>query len=251
MKRPLIGVTPGYAGPSSERNFCRTAEIVYSDLNYLRRVAEAGGIPVLMSHTNDTETLRGLASRLDGLLFTGGEDVHPNHYGQDVQVGTDINDARDQFELQLFQEFVKTRKPILAICRGFQVINVALGGTLIQDLGMQAGATHHVQQAPTAVPTHEVRLDEGCRLARMFGETNLEVNSHHHQAIDLPAESLKVVGWSEEGIPEALEHKNHPYLLGVQWHPERLASRAEIQQKLFADFVAAAAAMADGRTRTG
>ena len=235
--RPLIGATPGYAGPSEARNFCRTAEIVYSDLNYLRRLEEAGGIPLLLSHTDDPEMMRELADELDGLMLTGGEDIHPNHYGQEVHNGTEVNAARDQFELHLLDAFLKTGKPILAICRGFQVVNVALGGTLIQDLATQAGIFHHVQRAPTATPTHEVRLDERCRLAGIYGVTQLEVNSHHHQAVDRPAPDLVVVGWSEEGIPEAFEHREHPYLLGVQWHPERLASRYEMQEKLFVDFV--------------
>lgn len=241
MKRPLIGVSPGYAGPSPLRNFCRTADILYCDHDYLRRVEEAGGLPVLLSHTDDPSAMRELASQLAGLLLTGGEDVDPAHYGQDLQSGTQVNGARDKFEIHLIQVFLETRKPILAICRGFQVVNVALGGTLIQDIPAQTGVMHHAQRAPTGVPTHDVRLDEKSRLARVFGETVLEVNSHHHQGIDQSALSLRVVGWSEEGIAEAVEHRDHPYLIAVQWHPERLSGRYEMQEKLFVDFVEACA----------
>jgi putative glutamine amidotransferase len=235
----MIGVSPGYAGPSDLRPFCRTAEILYIDQNYPRRVEEAGGIPVLLSHTDDPEAMRQLAQRLDGLLFTGGEDVNPSLYGQDVHDATEVAEARDKFEFHLFRLFVETGKPILAICRGFQVINVALGGTLIQDIPTQAGVAHHAQRVPSSNPTHEVRLEESCRLSRVFGETLLRVNSHHHQGVDKPAPPLRVVGRSEEGVAEAMEHRGHPYLVAVQWHPERLASCYALQQKLFVDFVAA------------
>jgi putative glutamine amidotransferase len=237
--QPLIGVSPGYAGPSEARNFCRTADILYIDQNYLRRIEEAGGLPLLLPHTDDATVIGELAARLDGLLMTGGEDVHPERYGQNILNGTEVSAARDRFEFHLFEIFFATRKPILAICRGIQVVNVALGGTLTQDIPIQLGMTHHSQQVSSAKPTHGVRLAENSRLARIFGQTLLEVNSHHHQGIDQPAPDLSVVGWSEEGIPEAVEHRKHPYLIGVQWHPERLTERKEIQERLFADFVAA------------
>jgi putative glutamine amidotransferase len=237
----MIGVTAGWAGPSPSRDFCRSADVLYCDQNYLRRIEEAGGIPILLPHVEDDAALKKIAAMLDGLLFTGGEDVNPMHYGQDLHPETAVAEARDRFEIRFLTHFVATGRPILAICRGIQLINVGLGGTLIQDIPSQTGSLHHSQSVPTVTPTHEVQLLESSRLARLFGATMLEVNSHHHQAVDRLGAGLQAVGWSEDGIIEAVEHKDRPFIIGVQWHPERLSSRAEIQSRLFAGFVDACA----------
>jgi putative glutamine amidotransferase len=237
--RPLIGVTPGWAGPNPNRDFGKTADILYSDINYLRRIEEAGGLPLLLPHCDEPGALDQLADSMDGLLFTGGEDVDPAHYSQDVHPQTVVAEARDNFEIRLFRAFFETGKPILAICRGIQLINVALGGSLLQDLPSQTGSSHHSQKVPTGTPTHEVQLLESSRLARTFGLSVIEVNSHHHQAVDTLGDGLQAVGWSEDGIVEAVEHTHHAYLTAVQWHPERLLSRMEIQRKLFDSFITA------------
>jgi putative glutamine amidotransferase len=242
-RSPLIGVTPGFAGPSEQREFCRTATVYYSDANYLQRILEAEGAPVLLPHTKDDRIIEALCLQLDGLMMTGGEDVDPNHYGQwnDFQTNT-INESRDDFEMRIFRTFFKTKKPVLAICRGCQVINVALGGTLYQDLPAQLGVFHHAQTQKTDDPVHEVELVSDSRLSKAYGCTTIEVNSHHHQAVDRLADELIKIGWSEEGIIEAFEHRTHPFLVAVQWHPERLSSRKEIQAGLFRQFVAACGA---------
>jgi putative glutamine amidotransferase len=237
-RSPLIGVTPGYAGPSTDRNFCRTAEIIYSDLNYLRRVEESGGLAVLLSHTERDNGFAQLSLQLDGLLLSGGDDVHPGRYGQELEFDNlSLSKARDDFEVGLIQAFVPTGKPILAICRGIQVLNVALGGTLLQDIPNQVGSMHHSQSVPSTQPTHKVRILEDSRIHRIFGCNLLDVNSHHHQAIDRAAPGLKIVARSEEGVIEAVEHEDHPYMIAVQWHPERLALEIDVQKRLFADFV--------------
>jgi putative glutamine amidotransferase len=234
---PVIGVTPGHAGPSPNREFCRAADILYCDASYLRCVEEAGGLPVLLPHM-DSPALEELVRLLDGLLFTGGEDVHPQRYGDpEVLDACQISEARDEFEVRLFHKFFQTGKPVLAVCRGVQLVNVALGGTLIQDVPVQIGSQHHSQTQASADPSHWIQLEEGSRLARAFGTISLEVNSHHHQAVDRLAPGLKARGWSEEGIIEVVEHVEHPYLVGVQWHPERLSSRPHEQRILFEDFI--------------
>lgn len=238
-RAPLIGVTPGFAGPSDARDFCRSADIVYCDASYLRCVEAAGGIPILLPHAGG-ERLDDLVELVDGLLLTGGEDVHPGRYGQDLRYhnGT-ISEARDGFELELTRRFLPSGKPILAVCRGIQVLNVAMEGTLIQDLPAESRQFHHSQRAATTVPTHSVRLREDSHIARAVGETVLEVNSHHHQAVDRVAPELTAVGWSEEEVVEAVESRGEAYIVGVQWHPERLAATRSIQHRIFESFVQA------------
>jgi putative glutamine amidotransferase len=236
---PLIGVTPGYAGPSEQREFCKTAEVVYCDLNYIRCLELANGIPLLLPHVGD-RGLDELANRMDGLLLTGGEDVHPGRYDQAVLYHNGaIAEARDDFEIGLLKAFFRTGKPVLAVCRGIQVLNVAMGGTLYQDLPSQINQFHHSQRAATTTATHRIRLDERSRIAQAVGTACLEVNSHHHQAVDRVADELTAMGWSEEGVVEAVEHKGEPYIVGVQWHPERLAAAQSTQHRIFADFVQA------------
>lgn len=236
-KVPLIGVTPGCAGPSEQREFCRTADIIYCDRAYLHCIESAGGIPVLLSHSKG-RIVAETCQRIDGLLLTGGEDVHPLHYGHDVLFdnGT-VSEVRDHFEIELISKFMETGKPILAICRGIQVLNVALGGTLFQDIPAQTGQHHHTQHAVTTVSTHQVQLVDTSQLSRAFGRQVVSVNSHHHQAVDQLAPELRAVGWSEEGIIEAVEHRTMPFLVGVQWHPERLAAKEPIQINVFKAFV--------------
>jgi putative glutamine amidotransferase len=238
-KLPVIGVVSGHAGPQLTREFCKTGTVLYSDLNYLRRIEQAGGLPLLLPHLEGEEMLEQLVTMLDGLLLTGGEDVDPRRYGQDwISPETKLTAERDNFEFRLLDAFFKTEKPILAICRGFQLVNVSLGGTLIQDMPTQNGLAHHSQTLPTALPTHKVLLDEVSKVARAIGmPAIIDVNSHHHQALDVVASDLRVTGRSEEGVPESFEHKQHPYLVGVQWHPERLDSQLAIHQRLFDDFV--------------
>ncbi len=246
-EQPLIGVTPGYAAPSETRDFCRSANVYYCDQNYLQRVEEAGGVPLLLAHVGAAGVTR-LAEMVHGLLLTGGEDVHPEHYGQEVKAQSCvISEARDGFELALLQAVLARRRPVLAVCRGVQLLNVALGGTLLQDLPLEIGSAHHSQKRPSALPTHDVRLQSGSRIARCFGTETLAVNSHHHQAVDALGVGLTAVGWSEEGIVEAVEHDTHPFVMGVQWHPERLASEYAVQQRLFAEFVQACREDGHGR----
>jgi putative glutamine amidotransferase len=239
---PLIGIATGYAGPDPNRAFVRLGNLNYCDLNYSRRVERAGGLPIFLPHLHEDVDARiaQTASMLDGLLLTGGEDVDPTHYGQDwFACDTPPARERDHFELPLVRAFFETGKPMLGICRGIQLINVAMGGTLVQDIPHFVGPTHHSQSAETTESTHQVSLDESSRLARIFGAVTVDVNSHHHQAVDRAAAGVKVVGRSEEGIVEAIEHAQHPYLIGVQWHPERLGGDAFAHQELFDDFVRA------------
>ncbi|GMA57683.1 gamma-glutamyl-gamma-aminobutyrate hydrolase [Alicyclobacillus sacchari] len=175
---------------------------------------------------SDAAVLGALAERLDGLLLTGGDDVDPNLYGEEPQIGLGaLEPARDRIELALIHMMRAQRKPILGICRGMQVLNVALGGTLYQDLPRQwKGKLQHSQKAARGEATHSVRLQAGSRVSACYhGETVVRVNSFHHQAVKNVAPVLQAVGWDADGLVEAIEGVDtEPLLVAVQWHPENM-----------------------------
>jgi putative glutamine amidotransferase len=238
MKRPLIGVTthPTSAGAGPEDQLPAQAA-------YVRAVAEAGGVPVFIPLTLMEYDLAALFDRLDGLLLTGGGDVDPALYG--ALPTTDlrsVDPGRDRTELALARWAATRGKPVLGICRGLQVLNVACGGTLIQDIGQElTGALDHdVPDRPPSALAHPVRLESGSLLARLLPHAPLETNSSHHQAIKALGRGLSVAAWARDGIIEAVEVSNHPWALAVQWHPERLLERDE-SRTLFTAFIQACA----------
>ncbi len=190
-----------------------------------------------------------LVERLDGFLFSGGGDMDPAFYGEPVAGSRGIDRQRDELELVLVQRVVQARKPFLAICRGHQVVNVALGGSLYQDLASDMpGAIRHdyFQSAGYArdLRPHEVQLEPDSRVAQILGGTRFPVNSLHHQGIRRLAEGLVPVGYAPDGLVEAFEMPDYPFAIGVQWHPEALAPTDPTMQRLFDALVQAAR---DGR----
>lgn len=153
------------------------------------------------------------AAGCGALVLPGGADIHPRFYGQELRGAREIDEARDEYELAVFRRFLEEGKPILGICRGAQLINAALGGTLLQHID------GHGKTPDGADGTHPVRTEDG-QLLRLYGE-RFTVNSAHHQAVDRPGEGLRAVAWAEDGTVEAIRHVSLP-IFGVQWHPERL-----------------------------
>ncbi|MFZ5434519.1 MAG: gamma-glutamyl-gamma-aminobutyrate hydrolase family protein [Calditrichota bacterium] len=240
MSRPLIGVTVSHQGPSEERDFARTSEIAYCDLAYTKQIETAGGMPLLIPFV-ENDAISEIVERLDGLLLSGGDDIHPRWYSRESLADgvCSISEIRDAFEMMFAQRFIATGKPILAICRGFQLLNVLYGGTLIQDLPSQAGIVHHTQAPPFNRTVHAVVLKPDSFIAEIFGESVVSVNSTHHQAVDNLGKDLTACGWSEEGIVEAIEDLRHRFLVGVQWHPERLGQNGNGHAQLFRRFIEA------------
>ncbi len=196
---------------------------------YARAIVRAGGLPSLALCDGGADYAR----RYDGLLLTGGADVDPALFGEAVYNETvEIDAARDFRERQLFDAFCAAGKPVLGICRGIQMLVVFLGGTLWQDLPAQRGLVH---AAP--VRAHPVRLQRGHPLAALLGES-LRVNTFHHQAIKTLPAALTAVGWSDDGLVEAVSHVRAP-VWGVQWHPERMTGADDLpdQHKIFERFV--------------
>ena len=212
---------------------------------YVRSVLEAGAIPLILPPAIGAARAMGALEGLDALLLTGGEDVDPSWYGAapSPSLGS-VDRERDLFELALFAAARQRGMPILGICRGIQLINVALGGTLWQHLpGERPSAIEHDRPDARSVRTHAVSLEAGSRAAAVLGRTAMEVNSFHHQGIRDLAPTLHPSGWAEDGLIEAVEGAgDEPWLLAVQWHPEEMFSDAAAPERgLFRALAEAAA----------
>ena len=213
---------------------------------YLRSVLAAGGMPIILSPVVGAPHAARALDGLEGLLLTGGEDIHPAWYGAEPSSHLHPpSRERDLFELALFAAARQRELPILGICRGVQLINVALGGTLYQDLPTERpGLVHHDPDTAREARTHAVRLEGGSRAASALGVLELTVNSIHHQAVNRLGRGLVASGWSEDGLIEAVEAPaGDSWLLGVQWHPEEmLAENAAPERGLFRALIQAAEA---------
>jgi putative glutamine amidotransferase len=243
MTTPIIGVSTGrLTDPNIQR------DQVATPASYLRAVLAAGGIPLLippdLTHDQLAETL----SRLNGLVLIGGGDLDPVLFnGKPHPRVYDIDPARDFLDLTLARLAAEQRVPFLGICRGIQVVNVALGGTLYTDIGDQfPGALRHdwYPNIPRNHLAHKVTVEAGSRLANILGGTSFQVNSLHHQGLDQPAPGLRVTAWSPDELIEAVELPDHPFGVAVQWHPEWLQEHAP-QRALFAALVSAANGRSD------
>lgn len=237
MYRPLIGVTAASFSINGKPYHRGYAPIVWA-------VAAAGGLPVYIPPGLDPITLRELYARLDGLLLPGGPDVRPDRYGQDQHPLTQvIDDPRDELEITLARWAFDDDLPVFGICRGHQVLNVALGGTLVQDIPslVDNGLTHDIaDDTPRSTRMHEVDIAAGSRLSGILGTTHAAVNSIHHQSVMQPAPSARVTAYAPDGVIEALEVPDKPFILSVQWHPEDLYTEDPAMARLFESFVAAA-----------
>ena len=211
--------------------------------SYVRALTAAGCAPVLIPLLDDDERLRAIYDRLDGIVFPGGADIAPQEYREEPIGDLNVVEApRDRTELTLARWAFADDLPTLGICRGQQVLNVALGGTLWQDLRHQGVTPVEHSDADGRARTalmHRVRLDPDSRLAQLIDETTVEVNSLHHQAVKTVAPQLKVTGTSEDGVIESLESDDRRFLIAVQWHPEEIDDLAWVR-RLFDGFVMAA-----------
>ena len=223
-RQPVIGLT-AYCEQARWSHWHKPAVLLPA--NYAEQVAAAGGIPVLLP------PLPGIAAavgRLDGVLLTGGGDVDPGRYGAQPHPATSrVSGPRDAAELEVLGAAVAAAKPVLGVCRGMQLVNVARGGTLCQHLGGDAGHT----PAPGTFGSHPVRIAAGTRLAGILGANGagVDVPTAHHQAIDRLGDGLVATAWAEDGVVEAVERSDAggPFLVAVQWHPEAGADPRLIQ----------------------
>lgn len=219
--RPVIGITCNY----EDRTVSDINKRKYHTLSnaYVKAVRKAGGIPVIIPNDMDKEELEELAYRLDGFVISGGGDVDPARYGQENEKSVGIHKERDQTEYDLLDYVLHyTFKPVFGICRGLQMLNVAMGGTLIQDLPSAGKNDHSLTKCPREEFSHEITVKDDTILKDIL-RNERRVNSFHHQAIDKLAPGLEVSAYSKDDeVIEAVEALGERYILAVQWHPEEL-----------------------------
>ena len=229
-KRPIIGLLP----------LVDTEKESYWMLpGYMEGIIQAGGLPVMLPLSDNPQLINQLAETADGFLFTGGHDISPSLYGEKPipPCGESVL-LRDNMEKLLLKKALELNKPVLGICRGIQLINAVLGGTLYQDLPTQYSSnTEHHQSPPYDIPVHTVTLDTRSPLYSLLGAEQLEVNSYHHQAIKDLAPPLSAMAYSPDGLVEAVYMKGKKFLWAVQWHPEFSYKSNQSSQLIFKKFV--------------
>jgi putative glutamine amidotransferase len=243
MKRrslPWIGVTGDTSAPPADESTRKSEPTLLLPRRYTRAVEAAGGVAVILPPSASPTKLRELVNRLDGILISGGDfDIHPSFYGEKPigELGK-LKPERTEFELELTVIALKRDLPVLGICGGAQAINVALGGSLYQDIATQcAHHRDHQQEAQKESGGHRVQIEPDTRLRHVIRRQNLEVNTTHHQAVKRLGKGLVVNATAEDGLIEGIESSNHSFLLGVQWHPEVLAPRHLPHRRIFSFFV--------------
>ncbi|MCI0711535.1 MAG: gamma-glutamyl-gamma-aminobutyrate hydrolase family protein [Chloroflexi bacterium] len=243
MSKPIIGITTYH-----EINEQRRWRFV-TNQTYVDAILNAGGIPVLIPlnivQSGDDSLLRALYERIDGVLIPGGGDIHPEFYSQYITPkDTKVDRNRDKVEITLAIWAYEDDQPLLGICRGQQVINVALGGTLIHDIPSEKPSQllhDYDDHIPPSHLAHNVDLDRDSQLGKILGVSKIEVNSLHHQAIEQIAPVLKVNAYADDGIIEGVEVPDAYFYIGVQWHPEWMTANVPAMKNLFHSFVEACA----------
>lgn len=241
--KPLIGITC---------NFERKDEIgIITDMgvkkqqwqfladNYINAVEAAGGLPIILPIYTEADTVQQLVMRLDGVIISGGNDVSPAFYGEQAESCGELEPRRDTQDIALSRYLWEHSDiPVLGICRGMQVLNVMMGGTLYQDLRKAGYQRHSWDESPMNLPVHRVKLEDGTRIRSIFETDCVQVNSYHHSAVRQAAEGLVIAGRSDDGVIEVMEWPGERFFLCVQWHPEMMYDDQR-QEKLFMSFVEA------------
>ncbi len=239
MIRPVIGI-PCYEGKRAP-----TMRPFYGNNRaYVKAVEQAGGIPVLIPHFDDLTALEPLCSRLDGLLLPGGADIHPRNYGEEPSpLLGEVDEEEDRLDLALARYFLEMDLPILGICRGVQLLNVAIRGTLYQDITDQRpnSEPHAIIDQPRFYRAHSISIKPGTRLAELIGTEPLMVNSLHHQAVKALGRNAIISATAPDGVVEGIELPEHRFAIGIQCHPEELVADGDERSRLlFQGFIKAA-----------
>lgn len=245
--KPLIGITCNYdyrdeIGSVSHMGITGQ-KWNFLAANYIDSIEQAGGVPVMIPICRDMDTVKEMVSRMDGILISGGHDVNPQEYGEDAKSYCGlIMPMRDRQDVELTKYILnETDKAILGVCRGIQILNVAAGGNLYQDLEIEGKFNHHFNDMyPMNNVSHRVTTKEGTRLREIFGKETVGVNSFHHQAVKDLGAGFVVSAVSTDGVTEAIEMEGGRFAAATQWHPEMMYDSDE-QQAIFRAFVKACA----------
>jgi len=237
MMKPLIGLTASM----------EIDQTVYTVNNRnIKAILKAGGMPIILPYFLEEEDVEQIADQIDGLYATGGYDIDPTLFGEEPHPGLGtIIPARDQSEIKLMKKLMELKKPILGVCRGSQTLNIASGGDMYQDIYAQADQTllQHKQKAPVEHMSHYVYVEKESLLHRITGQEKFKINSYHHQANRDVSSDFRISGKASDGIVEAIESKELPFVLGLQWHPEATtAIDDQPSVKIYEEFIKACAA---------
>lgn len=232
--KPVIGITTTQEDKNNRQEL---------DIEYIAAAVEGGGLPVMLPTVGGSELCREYIDMIDGLLLSGGQDILPNQYGEesidDFELNWNMTPERDAFEMELTRIAIARQMPILGICRGLQMLAVANGGILYQDINLQVpreNPIRHYQKSPFWYASHKVKIKSGSVLSDIFQSDHLETNSCHHQSVKTLPDGYAVTAFSADGIVEAIENTAHNFTLGIQWHPERLLVKNKNWVKLFTRF---------------
>ena len=236
--KPLIGITTSITSIHNDPRY-QPFDATYLPHYLVTAVEKAGGIPIAIPILN-IDNLEEITQGLDGLILSGGHDLDPSYYQEEPHPNLGpIFPARDRHEMNLIRQFYPLNKPILGICRGMQLLNIAFGGSLYQDLSQNPSIQiQHCQSSEMEYSTHSINIAEDSFLKSLISDDN-RVNSVHHQIIKQLAPSLKAIAWSQDQVIEALEDRDHPFLLGLQWHPEYTYNYSPASQAIFNCFIEA------------
>lgn len=233
--KPLIGILSNITSHNEDKIL--GIERIFTSKTYVNAVEKSGGVPLIIPVNTDKENIKRQIQVVDGVIISGGVDVNPILYNEEPikELGY-INPDIDEFDIIAIKTAIELNKPILGICRGLQVINVSLGGSLYQDISYANSFVKHFQDTKSYIATHQIEIDKDSILYEVLGEKAF-VNSYHHQSIKDLGEGLEIIAYSKDGIVEAVQSNSSNFILGVQWHPEMMADYDKKMMDLFKLFI--------------
>lgn len=236
---PIIGISASLL--TIETGVLKGRERAFVGQDYAAAIAKAGGTPIVLPIVESVELIAKQVDLIDGLLLSGGYDIHPHFFGEEPHALLEMSyPDRDLYEISLVQSAYRIKKPIFGICRGLQLINVAFGGTLHQDLASSSKETlQHHQKARADYPTHTIDIAEGTWLRKIANQPSIRTNSLHHQSISAMAPGFTISAKTRDGVIEGIEKMDPSFVLGVQWHPELMYERDPLMFELFRTFIQA------------
>lgn len=243
MNKPLIGITTYYVYDVENSKYPHIGalgqDVMMASTDYYNAVHLAGGVPMPIMPIDDDDYIDKIVNTMDKFIFSGGSDVDPMYYNEAVRYDCEyINEFRDRFEMKLLKKVIDAKKPILGICRGFQLINVFFGGSLYQDLKSQYDSpiNHAAEKVEKFKKIHNLTIEKESTLEEIFKSSKIQINSKHHQAVSVLGKGLKIEAISEDGLIEGFSSKENN-ILAVQWHPEMMYEFHVEQLELFNWFI--------------